>query len=90
MRGWPRLLISRIVPADDLQATATAIANTIAARAPLAVRAAKEAMLRGLDMSLADGLAFEDHVAERIYLTEDAKEGPRAFAEKRPPNFQSR
>ena len=83
-------LISRIVPAADLPSTATAIANTIAARAPLAVRASKEAMLRGLDMSLADGLAFEDHLAERIYLTKDAKEGPRAFAEKRPPNFQSR
>ena len=83
-------LISRIVPADELAATATALARTIASRAPLAVQAAKEAILRGQDMPLADGLAFEDHLSVRIYETADATEGPRAFAEKRDPAFHGR
>ena len=73
-----------------LPATATALARTIATRAPLAVRAAKEAILRGQDMPLNDGLAFEDHLSIQIYQTEDAQEGPRAFAEKRDPTFTGR
>jgi E-phenylitaconyl-CoA hydratase len=83
-------LISRIVPPDQLAGTATALARTIASRAPLAVRAAKEAILRGQDMPLAEGLAFEDHLSIQIYGTDDAKEGPRAFAEKRDPTFHGR
>jgi E-phenylitaconyl-CoA hydratase len=83
-------LISRIVPPDQLAPTATTLARTIAARAPLAVRAAKEAILRGQDMPLVHGLAFEDHLSIQIAQTEDAQEGPRAFAEKRDPAFHGR
>ena len=83
-------LISRIVPAGDLRTEATRIAEVISTRGPLAIRAAKELITRGSDMSLADGLRMEDYFALQLATSEDATEGPKAFAEKRPPNFQSR
>ena len=83
-------LISRIVPADGLQAEATRIAEVIGTRGPLAVRAAKELILRGADMPLQDALRLEDYFSLQLYTTEDAVEGPRAFAEKRTPNFKAR
>ena len=66
------------------------IANTICERGPLAVRTAKEAIQRGLDMPMDHGLAYEDVLLARLMATEDAKEGPRAFAEKRKPDFKGR
>ena len=66
------------------------IANTICERGPLAVRAAKEAILRGMDMPLENGLAYEDLVLQRLMATEDAREGPKAFAEKRKPEYKGR
>lgn len=66
------------------------IAATICERGPLAVRAAKEAILRGQDMPLEHGLAYEDLVLGRLMATDDAKEGPRAFAEKRKPEYRGR
>jgi enoyl-CoA hydratase/carnithine racemase len=83
-------LISRIVPPEELMPTALKIAEDICANGPLAVRAVKEAAIRGRDMSLANGLAFEDALSREIMTTEDAKEGPRAFAEKRPPQYKGR
>ena len=81
-------LISRIVPPEDLLPTATAIATTIAKRAPLAVRASKEALLRGLEMPLIHALALEDHLEEMLLASADFQEGLNAFAEKREPRFQ--
>lgn len=83
-------LVSHIVPKDELMDRAHQIANTICERGPLAVRAAKEAISRGLDMPLDHGLAFEDLLLGRLMATQDAKEGPRAFAEKRKPEYQGR
>ena len=83
-------LASHVVPADELMDRALAIGTMIAERGPLAIRAAKEVILRGLDMPLDHGLALEDEVIFRIIETEDAKEGPRAFAEKRPPVYHGR
>jgi len=83
-------LISHIVPKEELMDRAFEIANIICERGPLAVRAAKEAMLRGQDMPLEHGLAYEDLVMARLFATEDAKEGPRAFAEKRKPEYKGR
>ena len=83
-------LISRLVPADQLMPTAQKMAETICTRGPLAVRAAKEAMVRGANMSIEQGLAVEWLFARQIAQTQDAKEGPRAFAEKRPPSFEGR
>lgn len=83
-------LISHIVPREELMEKAYSIANVICERGPLAVRAAKEAIQRGMDMPLDHGLAFEDLLLGRLFATEDAKEGPRAFAEKRKPEYKGR
>ncbi|MFQ5381033.1 MAG: enoyl-CoA hydratase/isomerase family protein [Dehalococcoidia bacterium] len=83
-------LVSHIVPPEELVERALAIAGNIAERGPLAVRAAKEVILRGLDLPLDHGLALEDETIFRIIETEDAAEGPRAFAEKRPPVYHGR
>jgi len=83
-------LVSHIVPREELMDRAMKIANTICERGPLAVRTAKEAMLRGMDMPLDHGLAYEDVLLGRLMATEDAKEGPRAFAEKRTPEYKGR
>lgn len=83
-------LVSHIVPREQLMDRALQIAGVICERGPLAVRAAKEAIRRGLDMPLEHGLAFEDLLLGRLFATEDAKEGPRAFAEKRKPNYTGR
>lgn len=83
-------LVSHIVPQEELMDRALQIAATICERGPLAVRAAKESILRGADMPLEHGLAYEDIMLGRLFATEDAKEGPKAFAEKRKPDYRGR
>ena len=83
-------LISQIHPLDQLREAANSLALVIARRGPLAVQAAKEAILRGQDMPLSDALAFEEHLSRHIYRTQDASEGPKAFAEKREPIFKGK
>ena len=83
-------LVNAVVPAADLLRSAREWADTICERGPLAVRAAKEATLRGLTMPLADGLHLEAFLSGTLRGTADAVEGPKAFAEKRKPNFQAR
>jgi enoyl-CoA hydratase/carnithine racemase len=81
-------LVSRVVPKAELMATAEAIAGRILECGPLAVRAIKQAVLRGRELSLEDGLRLEGQLAGPIFGTEDAREGPRAFAEKRKPAYK--
>lgn len=83
-------LINAVVAPADLLRTAREWADTICERGPLAVRAAKEATLRGLTLPLADGLRLEAFLSGTLRGTTDAVEGPKAFAEKRKPNFQAR
>ena len=83
-------LVNAVVPPADLLRTAREWAETICERGPLAVRAAKEAVLRGLTMPLADGLRLEAFLSGTLRGTADAVEGPKAFAEKRKPQFQAR
>jgi enoyl-CoA hydratase/carnithine racemase len=83
-------LVNRVVPLARLMDEARALAETLCERGPLALRAAKEAVLRGLSLPLADGLRLEAFLAGTLRGTEDAAEGPRAFAEKRKPNFKAR
>jgi E-phenylitaconyl-CoA hydratase len=83
-------LVSRIVPADELLATACQMARRIASHAPLAVRAAKEVAYAALDETLEQALRFGGALRWIIGQTEDAHEGPRAFAERREPRFQGR
>jgi len=83
-------LISHVVPREELMDRAMQIANVICERGPLAVKTAKEAILRGQDMPLEHGLAYEDVLLSRLMTTDDAKEGPKAFAEKRKPEYHGR
>jgi enoyl-CoA hydratase/carnithine racemase len=83
-------LVNRVVePADLLEAT-LAIARRIAGNGPIAVRQAKQAIHRGLQMSLSDGLAFEIEAYNRLVPTEDRREGVAAFNERRKPVFSGR
>jgi len=81
-------LVNRVVPLNELMPTAERIAQKICENGPLAVRAIKEAATRSLNMPLDQALALEYFIGEKIHASEDAKEGPRAFAEKRKPVFR--
>ena len=81
-------LINKIVPQEELLATAFAYARRIAVNAPLAVQAAKELAVRSRDTDIATGLRIEAVINRMLSFTEDAKEGPAAFAAKRAPNFK--
>jgi enoyl-CoA hydratase/carnithine racemase len=83
-------LVSRVVPKDKLMETAETIAAGVLECGPLAVRAVKTAVMQGLEMSLEDGIRLEAQLAGKIFGTEDAREGPRAFAEKRKPEYKGR
>ena len=81
-------LVNRVVePAGLLEAT-MAIARRIAGNGPIAVRQAKQAIHRGLQMSVSDGLAFEIEAYNRLVPTADRREGVLAFNEKRKPVFR--
>jgi enoyl-CoA hydratase/carnithine racemase len=81
-------LVNEIVAKDNLIPRAEAILNKINANAPTAVKLAIEAVNRGLDVSLADGLNIEASLFTQCFATEDRKEGVAAFREKRKPNFK--
>ena len=81
-------LVNKVVPMADLLETAYAYARKIAANAPLAVQAAKELAVRSRDMDLTSGLRLEAVLNRMLMGTEDAKEGPAAFAAKRKPEFK--
>jgi enoyl-CoA hydratase len=83
-------LVSQVVPGDRLMAEAQALAERIAARGPIAVRYAKEAVSKGLDMTLDQALRFETDLTIILQTTEDRAEGVRAFLDKRPPRFHGR
>jgi len=83
-------LVNRVVPLDQLMPTARELAETICQRGPMGVRATKEAMIRGYDLTLEQGLRLERDLANRVRTTEDFMEGARAFAEKRKPVYRAR
>jgi enoyl-CoA hydratase/carnithine racemase len=81
-------LVNAVFPDAELLQAALQTAQAIAANAPIAVRQARQAIHRGLQMSLADGLAFEIEAYNRTIPTADRREGVRAFVEKRSPEFK--
>ena len=83
-------LVNEIVPSANLIARAEAILNKINANAPVAVKLAIDAVNRGLDTTLSDGLNIEASLFTQCVATEDMKEGVAAFREKRKPKFQGR
>jgi len=80
-------LVGRVVPVSDYFNEALKLAEEIAARAPLAVRAAKRAINHSFESFLKDGLAEEKQIFYNLFGTEDQKEGMQAFVEKRKPNW---
>jgi enoyl-CoA hydratase len=83
-------LVERVVPVPELMPSAQALARTIAEKAPVALRYAKEAVVSGLELPLADGLRLENDLATLLRTTEDRVEGARAFVEKRKPRWSGR
>jgi enoyl-CoA hydratase len=83
-------LINQIVEKDDLLDAALAMARRITVNAPLAVQATKESVLRGTALPYEDALALESELSHGVFQSEDAIEGPKAFAEKRPPRWQGK
>ena len=89
-RAYDIGFVNKVVPAEDLMAEALTLAKQIAENAPLAVRYFKELAYRGLNMSTQDLSALTYHMYDQLLQTEDSKEGPRAFAEKRKPQWKAR
>ncbi len=79
-----------MVEAGRALAAAREIAAEIAANGPLAVQAIKRSALEGAGLSEADALALELEIGQPVFATEDAREGPRAFMERRPARFKGR
>jgi (E)-benzylidenesuccinyl-CoA hydratase len=83
-------LVNYVVPAEEVLPKAREMAEKICENGPLAVRAAKESAVRGLELSLEDGLNLEIEFSGKVIRTEDAREGPLAFAQKRQPEYKGR
>lgn len=83
-------LANRVCAAAELRAEGLAAARTIAAKAPVAVRLAKEAVQRGRSLDLFTACAMETDLFVQAFATEDRREGMRAFLEKRAPRFTGR
>lgn len=83
-------LVGAVAPREVLATVTEAIASRIAERGPLAVRYAKEAVSRGIDMPLEQGLRYETDLTVILQATEDRAEGVKAFLEKRKPEFKGK
>jgi enoyl-CoA hydratase/carnithine racemase len=83
-------LVNAVVPAASLRLEAASLAATIAANAPLSVRAAKAMVYRSAGRALRDALDEGWRLFDPVYASQDAQEGPRAFVEKRQPRWQGR
>src|SRR5262247_968217 len=83
-------LVARVVPAASLMEEAIKVAETIAAMSQPSLIAAKEAVNRSFETSLAEGVRFERRVFHALFATKDRKEGMVAFVQKRKPKFENR
>ena len=87
-RAYEIGLINQVVPSDQLLPAALQLAEKICKNGPLAVKTAKEIAVRS--MALEPGFVLEKTLGDRVFASEDAVEGPRAFTEKRKPRFTGR
>src|SRR6266566_9181890 len=83
-------LVERVVPVAELHAAAQALARQIADKAPIALRYAKESVVGGLGLPLADGIRLENDLSTLLRTTEDRVEGAKAFVEKRKPKWSGK
>ena len=89
-RAYDMGFLNKVVPGDSLMEEAMSMAEQIAENAPLAVQYFKELAYRSLNMSTQDISSLTYHMYDQLLTTEDSKEGPLAFAEKRKPNWKAR
>ena len=89
-RAYDIGFVNKVVPGDQLMEEAVLLAEQIAENAPLAVQYFKELAYRGLNMSTQDISSLTYHMYDQLLTTEDSKEGPLAFAEKRKPQWKGR
>jgi enoyl-CoA hydratase len=89
-RAFHMGLLNEIVPTDELREAALRYARRITANGPFAVRKTKESVLRGLATDMREAYKIETAISAEVFSSEDAKEGPAAFAEKRPPRWTGR
>ena len=82
--------VNYVVPLSELMAKAEEFATKIAANGPLAVRKAKEAVIRTMGLPPKESNALENEIVAEVMRSEDAREGPRAYIEKRPPQYKGR
>lgn len=80
-------LISRVVPVEHFKTEALKVAHQIASKAPIALKLAKEGVLKAFETPLSAGLEYERKLFYTLFATEDQKEGMRAFVDKRKPIF---
>jgi enoyl-CoA hydratase len=83
-------LVTRVVSKEQSLAEALRLAQEIAKRPPIALRLAKEAVLKADELPLTEGLEYERKLFYTLFATDDQKEGMKAFLEKRPPRFEGR
>lgn len=83
-------LVNRVVPANELLPTARQWARKLAAKAPLALKYGKEAVIKSTDLSIEDGIRLESYLGGLLRTTEDRKEGIAAILEKRKPVFRGK
>jgi enoyl-CoA hydratase/carnithine racemase len=83
-------LVSRVVPPDSLAEEVTKLAETVAAKGPIALRYLKEAVLKGMDMTLEQGLKLEADLYFLLHTTSDRTEGIKSFLEKRTPKYKGK
>ncbi len=89
-RAYALGLVNEVVPAGQVLPAAVALAERIAANAPLAVRHSKSVMKRAAEVSEAEGWSINAESVRVVFSSADAMEGPVAFAEKRPPRWQGK
>jgi enoyl-CoA hydratase len=83
-------VLNELCAPEELMDHAFAWAERILANGPLAVRATKESVIRGMEVTMKEAYKIESALSQMVFGTDDAKEGPKAFAEKRKPNWQNK
>jgi enoyl-CoA hydratase len=89
-RAYEMGLLNEVCRPGDLMARAYDYAHRITANGPFAIRKTKESALRGLATDMREAYKIESEISGEVFSSQDAKEGPKAFAEKRTPKWRNR